>query len=496
MKIQRLITLSFHTILSLIVAFALTFTPFATFKLFEPVPKAEAAGALTGIATEFTQIANNALLGASNVINSTTAANTGITAANSVSEFLRENVLDGIGWTIAKTVVSSIVRSVINWVNSGFQGSPAFITDLKQHLLDIVDQAAGEYIRSLGEIGNFICSPFRLDVQAALQINYARSRSGMPSGGDENLCRVTEIGSNIENFLSGSVESMDQWLQVTSNPQNTPMGAYLTAEAHMNARLINAQGEEIQLANFGDGFLSQRVCEAVEGQSGQGRCTITTPGRVISEALTFQTSVGSRTLIEADEINELVGALLNQLVVQALQGMNGLLGLGGNSNFSNNDKDGKSYLDKLGEEAGGLNASSTALQIKNQIALEEKYLELIYETILRGEAILEADKDSKEEIPDRALLNATLLEAKTLRTEKEDNLNKLNTILKALEAKADKDNSEQKISENRTKALIEYTELTAGKTPLTKEDIIKKHGEWVKSIPNLSVPKFDDTTNN
>ncbi len=278
-----------------------------------------------------------------------TAANTGATALATGNLFVKENLLDGIAWAVAKQMVSNITRSLINWINSGFQGSPAFVTDFKQMLLDALDQVAGEYIRSLGGLGEFVCSPFQLDVQAALSINYANARSGNPTGPDENLCTLTGIASNIENFLSGTADNWGQWLDVTANPQNTPYGAYIAAEAALNIRLKNEAGQEIEVASWGDGFLSKKVCQAVEGTTRED-CKITTPGQVISEALTFQLSTGPRTLIEADEINELIGALLNQLVLQAVQGLNGLLGLsesgyGGGSG---------SFLDAVVDEGANL----------------------------------------------------------------------------------------------------------------------------------------------
>ncbi len=332
-----------------------------------------AGGAVTGDATEPTQ---RAILGeerAQTISSSLSAAANGETALATGGLFMKENLLVGIAWAIAKQMVSNITRSLINWINSGFQGSPAFVTDLDQMLLDALDQVAGEYISSLGEFGEFICSPFRLDVQAALSVNYAQARSGMPSGPTENMCTLTGIGSNIENFLAGSVDSMDQWLAVTSNPQNTPYGAYLEAEAKLNAKLVNEAGKEIEVARWGEGFLSKKVCQAIEGTNRED-CKITTPGQVVSEALTFQLSTGPRSLIEADEINELVGALINQLILQAVQGLNGLLGL------SEAGSDGQSYLDRMAAEGTGTDFSPYRREMQTAYEREVTFLTMINRT--------------------------------------------------------------------------------------------------------------------
>ncbi len=334
-------------------------------------------------ATEPTQLRNTANAGVSAVKDTITAANSVITAGATSNLFVKENLLDGIAWAVAKQMVSNMTRSLINWVNSGFQGSPSFVTDFKQMLIDSLDQVAGEYIRSLGGLGEFICSPFQLDVQAALSINYAQARSGVPSGPDQNLCTLTGIGSNIENFLSGAADSWGQWMQVTANPQNTPYGAYLAAEASLNIRLRNEAGQQIEVASWGDGFLSKKVCQAVEGTNRED-CKITTPGQVVSEALTFQLSTGPRSLIEADEINELIGALLNQLVLQAVQGLNGLLGLsesgyGGGSG---------SYLDALVDEgATAVDYTPYKREMDEAVARERAMLQLIQRATTAGERV-------------------------------------------------------------------------------------------------------------
>ncbi|MES2966379.1 MAG: hypothetical protein V4668_01170 [Patescibacteria group bacterium] len=340
-----------------------------------PTHKAEAGPA--GGATLGMQITQQAELASSALSNAATAV-----GINSL--VLKETVLDGIGWAIAKQMVSSMTRSLINWINSGFEGSPAFITDLNAFLLDALDTAAGEYIRSLGGIGEFICSPFRLDVQAALSVSYAQARSGMPSGPTAPACRLTDIANNIEGFFAGITNGgWGEWMEVTSSPQNTPYGAYLEAEARLNIKLKNEAGQEMEVASWGDGFLSKKICETIEGTGGSESCTISTPGQVISEALTFQLSTGPRSLIEADEINELIGALLNQLVNAAMQGINGLLGLSGGTGYTDYSLNGSStrpYLDDMVDQ-GSLNATATLAQMQTSLTTEQSYLTLTSSTL-------------------------------------------------------------------------------------------------------------------
>lgn len=344
------------------------------------------AGGLDGRATLWQQLIQSAEQKLQ-TIQQTISAGANVTVAGAqVGLMAKENLLDGIGWAIAKQMVSSMTQSLLNWINSGFQGSPAFITDLNGFLLDAIDTAAGQYIKSLGGIGEFICSPFKLDVQAALSINYAAARSGMPSGPTEPSCKLSDIGKNIEDFMNGGMTDWGQWLTITSNPQNTPFGAYLEAEAKLNIKLRNEAGQEIEIASWSDGFLSKRVCEMIEGKNaGKGKnCKITTPGKVISEALTFQLSTGPRTLIEADEINEIIGALINQLTLKAMQGINGLLGLGGNSNYTDNSygtSGTQSYIDAAAEETNYVNTTSVKAQMDAALATEISFGTLMTTTL-------------------------------------------------------------------------------------------------------------------
>ena len=70
------------------------------------------------------------------VANQTTQFNT--TAINAIQTKLgfKELTLDGIAWSLVKNVAQQMTSSIINWINSGFQGSPAFLTNLDRFLLD------------------------------------------------------------------------------------------------------------------------------------------------------------------------------------------------------------------------------------------------------------------------------------------------------------------------------------------------------------------------
>jgi hypothetical protein len=366
-------------------AFALCFSFVC---LYTPQP-VHAGGPLGG-ATEPTQILNNIMLGVQagyEQISSLASTAMSLIADNT---WIKENLLDGIGWSLAKGILSQMTAQIIDWVNSGFKGSPAFVTDMSGLLRDVADREFGAFLEDLGGPFSFVCAPFKLDVQVAVSITYERYRAnkGIQTPA---TCTLSGALANIDSFIDGTTRFVDAsanggwdtWFKVTMNPtQYTPAGSVLEAEAQARARIVNARGEEVKLLEFGEGFLSSKVCETVDDESGgHSVCGITTPGKVINEALTFQTSSGPRALIEADEINEILTAVFSQLTQQAITGTMGLLGLSPNTGYGS----GTSYTSGLAGSAYTSDPESLYTIMMDAVASERGFAEVAREYQIRFE---------------------------------------------------------------------------------------------------------------
>jgi len=277
-------------------------------------------------------------------------------------QFFKEFALDNIAFMLARAAVNKMVQSTVRWINSGFKGSPSFVTDLDGFLLNVADEVAGDFIDGT-ELG-FLCSPFQLNIRAALATQYYQTGSQR----DPYACTLSGVVDNVGDFIDdGNVNSWGRWFQVTTRPQNNQYGAFALAQGELDARITNARGEEIQLLNFSGGFLSFEECTQLEG--GGEECTITTPGRVIADSLNKSLGAGQDSLIQADEINEIVGALLGQLVNQVLGGAGGLLGAssGGYSRDTS-----RPYLDRLNDESDTLLSDAAKTEIKGTQNLEKQ----------------------------------------------------------------------------------------------------------------------------
>lgn len=298
------------------------------------------------------------------IANGLTSVATSFSASVDAFMFAKESFLDGIAFGIAKAIISSLIGSLIKWINSGFKGSPAFIQDVKRFLLDAADKAAGEFIKDLGGIGSFICSPFKLDIQIALSIKYQQARE---NDTDADECRLSDIVNNIEDFYNDtfSESSLEDFITITSSPEKyTPYGQVLTAETAMRVKLANAKGQVLTEGNWGGGFLSGKICRLIEGSKGpKESCAISKPGQVIAGSLNKALGAGQDQLVAADEINELIAALIGQLANQAIIGAAGLLGLTPGTGFTTPGFDGGSFIDAAVRESNNLAASSTAAGI-------------------------------------------------------------------------------------------------------------------------------------
>lgn len=396
-----------------------------------------------------------------------------LNAGANVSSWIKENVLDGLGWAIAKRIVSGMIRSLIDWVNSGFQGKPAFIQDFKGFLLNIADEEIGRVISELGEIGSFICSPFRLDVQVSVAMEYQRARSGQVAP----TCTLTGVIDNVQGFIDGvdPGNGLADWFTITSTPQTyTPYGAALSAQATARARLINAQGEEVKLLDFGDGFLSQKLCRNVSGFTGSQDCSIVKPGKIIQEALTFNLDSGRQSLVEADEINELIGALLGQLANQALTGVAGLLGLSGNDGFGGYSSD-LDYLDSLVDQANDTigDAAGDSRQIFVDALAQERSFRDEAGSIRAEFVVFIGDARSTADITTATLVVADIDGRLTTASE---NITTLETMLAEYDRADDTE---------RAELVIEYFEL---RSRLTDEGTASQlFADWEETAEELGI---------
>lgn len=296
------------------------------------------------------------------------------TARGTINEFW-----SCIARTIAKVALNQITNSVVNWINSGFNGSPAFVQNPTQFFQQTADVAAGSFIQSSAL--SFLCSPFQLQIKIAIAQSYAQRNA--------NACTLTQVTSNINNFMNGLFSNSGGWpafVSFTTMPTNNPYGAFLYASVGLNTATMNAVGQKQQELLQGGGFLSfqqKQNCTTTQtpppsspNKSVQEISTVggtdyrvcdlvtTTPGHVIADALGATQNSVFTELDVAKSFDEIISALITQLITRVLQnGLSNVSGAGGYaSTFYTSDQS------QAQSQSSGL-----LMQMQSDTALAQQY---------------------------------------------------------------------------------------------------------------------------
>ncbi|HEU5114505.1 MAG TPA: hypothetical protein VFT82_01930 [Candidatus Paceibacterota bacterium] len=266
------------------------------------------------------------------------ASGLAVSAGSGYGQFFKDCVLTPIAIKLAKAMLQNITSSIVNWINSGFHGNPSFVQNLNGLVSDTIDQGIGQFISDdLG--GNFLCSSFSFQVKAAIAQSYLPYHQ-------RAACSLSQITNNVNNFANnnGGV-GWDNWLQVTTEPQNNVYGATILAQNELSQQIANKLNVQNRVLDWGKGFRSWDVCTKSSDGSDPSKLDPTdkkckgtethTPGTVVETQLETSLGSGVRQLEVANDIDAIVGALTNQLMSKVITGAKGLLGAGQSSSGSN-----------------------------------------------------------------------------------------------------------------------------------------------------------------
>ena len=265
-----------------------------------------------------------------------------------VPNALKEYGLDTVAYIAATITLKKITQKTVNWINSGFKGNPGYLSNPKQFFLDVGDGVASDFLSQAGL--NQLCTPFRAQVRLALVKNYI-------TDSDQNYtCTLDILRNNYNAFTSDFTQGgWDGWLKTTQNPQNKQYGYKLTAKNRLTLEVTGEQELFEKELDKSGGFLNLKRCprgqEWVDPVSQVRRCLVeevtVTPGTVINEQLTKTLGNSFERLGAADEINEVVTALVTQLVEQIAGKASGLFGA---SEIVAGSGSPRALVDQLGDE--------------------------------------------------------------------------------------------------------------------------------------------------
>lgn len=272
---------------------------------------------------------------------------------------IKELVLDTIAYAINTVVIERVTISALNWINAdfgtadGYEGA-AFLQDPKSYFRNLLDEEAGYLINQhIPEL----CGPFRLDIQAQLELQYLES-DWRPR---EIRCTLSDVEGNIDKAWTDFQEDWDnggwtRWIEITTRPSNNPLGAYIELDNVIADALEDRELLERDELQQGGGFRGFKTCtklavrKEIGGHSEAGNlasitvwadpdtgavlapidekqpCIDTktqTPGAAIESRLNDVLGTDLGRLQVADELNEVLGAALGKLGSMAMEGLAG-----------------------------------------------------------------------------------------------------------------------------------------------------------------------------
>jgi len=271
---------------------------------------------------------------------------------------IKEILLDGIAYPIINAITAEMTRATIAWINGENYIGPSggrtggFVKNPQNFLQNVADRALGSFI---SENIPLLCTPFRLNVQTSLNFKYK-------SNINNNYCTLVDSLKNTQNAYENFTQNFNNggwksWINITTIPQNNQYGASFIADTNAGAYIGNKTLLEAKTLDWGQGFLSWKKgsgeCSefatiSLSDENGEPYlggvkhwinpttkedlgvvldpleppCTgsdtrkeqIETPGSFLENSLTNAIGLSGSRLTIADEINEIIGALITKLI--------------------------------------------------------------------------------------------------------------------------------------------------------------------------------------
>ncbi len=221
--------------------------------------------------------------------------------------------LDAIGFCIANELIHYIMESTIQWVNSGFQGKPVFVENAGAFLKDVADREAGNFVQEiLGEsIGVDVCAPFRVQLVVDTIGGYTNKYA------NKSKCTLSAIKNNYNGFIQDwNQGGLPGWFELIQQPNNIH-GARILAQDELRTRISQRQNAVKIELDWTRGYKNFKYCDGptrADGSCDPQYEKTGTPGQIIESVINQRIGSAERRIEIADEFDELVSALVNQLV--------------------------------------------------------------------------------------------------------------------------------------------------------------------------------------
>lgn len=208
--------------------------------------------------------------------------------------------LDALAYCLLNSIISYIADATIEWINSGFEGSPMFVNDTQGFFQSVVDYELNNFMQELQD--GLLCEPITLDLQLALM------KQAMRNGARDSRCGAGGA-SAINNLQTGRYSSADA-NKVLLNSGSNPLTSYYNTTDSATLRL-RGKRNLIQLeVDWGRGWLG-----VPDPENPNRRISL---GTVTEQTVARRLGFAEDRLILAEKFDQVITALVNQLVKIAI----------------------------------------------------------------------------------------------------------------------------------------------------------------------------------
>ena len=261
--------------------------------------------------------------------------------AQSISDIIKEFALDTVAYTLATTLATNMASQVINYVNSGLSGDgwdgdaffpqsqSTFLEDISDlEVVKMFENLKTDFTNLEGEAQNLFA--FGENFGKGLIDSYtATTAEDLISTVDPE--KLKDFG---DDFSVGGHKLWNESLK----PQNNPFGFDLLARSTIGDKIANKTKEGVQELEQNEGFQSAKECVGAEVDLASastnelvslgfnvvnngsqftdciGQVATTTVGSLISDTTKRALGTHGEATSNADEISEVIGAALGNLM--------------------------------------------------------------------------------------------------------------------------------------------------------------------------------------
>jgi hypothetical protein len=211
----------------------------------EAIPVAEIPGAIIHWITKQFTVSTN----------TSTLINTSLSAKQWSEVLIRQALM-----AVARSFLKKITQSTVNWINSGFHGSPLFVENSGSFFNDIAKSELKSMVNMFGF--DSLKYPFGRDFSLNIINSY---KNTLANNAAYSLSTVMSDPVMLNNYRNNfNYGGWNSFLINTQYPQNNYVGFQILATNELAARLQgtsqNAAQKITTTLNQGQGFLSPQTC--------------------------------------------------------------------------------------------------------------------------------------------------------------------------------------------------------------------------------------------